>query len=241
MKGLTEYLTNDRLTNLSQVRTGDILLFTNDPKRGSLLIITSTRSVWVHVGIAVWSESNPRRLLVLESTRGKPALDELTGEVRKGVRLTDIRNIINEYQTIYIRPLDAIRDSTFKSQLFDFMQTWKGIPYVSFVKIPFIPFFEFEDTGVSCSELVARFLKYIGKFDSYPELLDYPIKNFLPKHFAPGEELTTSLRSLFEPKSSSIVYKRPEMTMDTVQILCAGAIILLLLGLGTHYLRNPSL
>jgi hypothetical protein len=241
MKGLTEYLTNDQLTNLSFVRTGDILLFTNDPKRAALLIISSTRSIWVHVGIAVWSESNPRRLLVLESTRGKLALDELTGEVRRGVRLTDIRNIIEEYQTVYVRPLDVVRDSTFRTQLANFMQIWKGTPYVSFTKIPFIPYFEFTDPGVSCSELTARFLKDIGKFDSDPELLDYPIKNFLPKHFAPGEELTTSLRDVFEPKSCSVVYKRSELSMDTIQVLCIGVLILLLLGLLIHYLKNPAL
>lgn len=238
---LTEYLRTDELINLDRVKTGDILLFTNEPKKGSLLIMTTTQSIWVHVGIAVWSESSPRRLLVFESTRGKVTQDELTGEVRRGVRLTDIRNLKYEYQAIHVRPIDIVRDSTFYQKLNEFIQLWKGGSYIDLIKIPFIPYTCFEDPGVSCSELVARYFEYLGFFEGIPELQEKCIKNFLPLHFAPGTELTQDVRNFFLTTKSPILYHKGYFQMDTIKLLIIVAFGLMAILLFVHLQENPSL
>jgi hypothetical protein len=235
MVSLSEYTTHKNLTNLDRVRTGDILLFSNEPKKGSLIIMTSTRSQWVHVGIAVWSDSSPRRLLVFESTRGKVAQDELTGAVRRGVRLTDIVNIIQEYQVIHVRHLNVERTPEFINGLNSFMQEFKGKNYVTFWKIPLIPFLCFEDPGVSCSELVARFFKSVGLFESRPTLNNYCLENFLPGHFAPRGEFSRELTTLFANDNSPIIFHKGYLGMETVLTLCIFTLvtlvaILLLMG-----------
>ena len=232
--GLTEYLHNDNLLNLDRVKTGDILLFTNEPKKGSLLIMTTTRSVWVHVGIAVWSESSPRRLLVFESTRGRATQDELTGEIRKGVRLTDIRNITDEYQAIHVRPVDIIRDEVFYTKLDEFIQMWKGRSYVDLVKIHYIPDACFEDPGVSCSELVARYFQYLGFFEGKQELQEKCIKNFLPLHFAPGSEFNKDVVNFFLTTKSPLIYHKGYLQTDTINVLIVMAIILFVVIMFVH-------
>jgi hypothetical protein len=232
--GLTEYLQGDNLINLERVKTGDILLFTNEPKKGSLLIMIATKSVWVHVGIAVWSESSPRRLLVFESTRGKVAEDELTGEIRRGVRLTDIRNITNEYQAIHVRPVDLVRDEVFYTKLNDFIQLWKGVDYVNLIKIPLIPFICFEDTGISCSELVARYFQYMGFFEGELGLEEKCIKNFLPLHFAPGSEFNQDVVSFFLTTKSPLIYHKGFLQTDTINVLIIIAIILFVVMMTVH-------
>jgi len=230
---ITGYLGNTGLRNLEFVRTGDILLFSNEPQRGSLLIMTTTRSRWTHTGIAVWRN---RKLMLFESTFGSPALDELTGEVRKGVRLTELSEILSRYNTIHIRPSNIERTSEFYTKLDEFMELWKGKPYVSFIKIPFIPYFKFEDPGVSCSELVARYFDYIGLFDGKPELQNFYIKNYLPYHFAPQEFAYQGpdTESLFKQTFSPIVYQKEFMTFDSVKLLVAITILVTLLGFYIH-------
>jgi hypothetical protein len=227
MVGLTEYTPNYKLTHLDRVRTGDILLFSNEPKKGSLIIMSSTRSNWVHVGIAVWSDSSPRRLLVFESTRGKKTQDELTGEMRRGVRLTDIVNVMNEFQVIHVRHLNVPRTPEFINTLNTFMQEWKDTNYVSFWKIPLIPFLCFEDEGVSCSELVARFLKAAGLFEARPTLNNYCLKNFLPSHYSPGGEFSSELTTLFANDNSPVVFHQGYLGMETVIFFCLFSLIAL--------------
>jgi len=228
---LTEYLRSDGLMNLDRVQTGDIILCGNEPKKGSLIIMSSTRSTWVHVGIAVWSTTSPRRLLIFETTRGKRSVDELTGEIRRGVRLTDIRNIFEEYQSIHVRHLNIQRTESFYSTLNNFIMEWKGVDYISLIKIPLIPFVCFEDPGVSCGELVARFFKALGLFDSRPSLLNYCIKNFLPSHFVPGSELSEEVASLFANDNSPVIFHKGFLGMDTVLLFSVMALITLSLCL----------
>ena len=224
---LTEYNLNTHLTNLDRVQTGDIILCSNEPKKGSFIIMTSTRSIWVHVGIAVWTTESPRRLLIFESTRGRPELDELTGEVRRGVRLTDIRNILDLYQVIHVRHLDIQRTPEFFIKLQEFMTENQGKNYISFIKIPLIPFVCFDDPGVSCSELIARYMKHMGLFDSRPKLNNYCLKNYLPSHFAPGTEFSREMTTLFLNDNSPVIFHQGYLGMDIVLLLCIFAFILL--------------
>lgn len=227
---VVSYLNDSNLYNLEYVKTGDILLFSNEPQRGSLLVISSTRSVWTHVGIAVWSTDVPSKLYMFESTYGSPAYDILTGTVRKGVRLTELRLIASNYKIVHVRSSNIVRDASFYTKLDEFMQLWKGKNYVSFYKIPLIPYICFDDPGVSCSELVARYFDYIGSFVGKPWLENYCIKNFLPKDFAPnynlqpGEPVTAGL---FNDGFCPIVYKRDHMQFDTL-----GVVVILTLVTG---------
>ena len=224
---MTEFNLNTSLTNLDRVQTGDILLFSNEPKKGSFIIMTSTRSIWVHVGIAVWTTESPRRLLIFESTRGKQELDELTGETRRGVRLTDIRNIIDLYQVIHVRHLNIQRTPEFFTKLQEFMIEYQGKHYISLIKIPLIPFTCFDDPGVSCSELVALFMKRLGLFDTRPTLNNYCIKNYLPSHFAPGTEFSREMTTLFLNDNSPVIFHKGYLGMDIVLLLCIFAFVLL--------------
>lgn len=231
---ITGFLGESGLRNLEFVRTGDTLLFSNEPQRGSLLIVTSTRSRWTHVGIAVWRNRN---LMIFESTYGSPAYDNLTGEVRRGVRLSNLVDLLPRYNTIHVRTINLTRTPDFYSKLDEFMEIWKGGSYVSFIKIPFIPYFKFEDPGVSCSELVARYFKFIGLFDDKPDLDNYYIKSFLPHHFAPrehGREPEIDTSGLFTQTLSPIVYQRSHMTFDSGKFLAALTIAVTLLGIYIH-------
>lgn len=225
---VVSYLSDDKLYNLEYVKTGDIFLFSNEPQRGSLLIISSTRSVWTHVGIAVWTNDTPSKLCIFESTFGAPAYDILTGTVRKGVRLTELRLIAANYKIIHVRSSNITRDSDFYTKLDEFMNLWKGTNYVSYFKIPLIPYVCFEDPGVSCSELVARYFDYIGLFAGKPQLQNQCIKNFLPKDFAPNynyESGDLDTTGLFNDGFCPIVYKRDHMQFDTLGVVVALTLI----------------
>lgn len=228
--GVTSFLSETGLTNLEFVRTGDVLLFTSEPQKGALLVMTSTRSIWTHVGIAVWTDEIPRRLMILESAFGVKRFDELTGTDRVGVRLTNLATGIERYQMVHVRNVNVARDSNFYTKLADFMQIWKGTNYVSLVNIPLIPFIRFDDHGVSCAEFVARFFQYMGLFDDKPQLNSYPIKNFLPRHFSPGTGHDIDTSGLFTRTFSPIVYRSPHARFDTIRILSAVTIGLTLIG-----------
>jgi hypothetical protein len=228
--GISSFLFDEGLTNVEFIRTGDILLFNSEPQKGALLVMTSTRSVWTHIGIAVWSNDTPRRLLILESGYGQKQFDELTGTERTGVRLTELKGIINRYQAIHVRSVKVTRDVSFFTKLTDFMQEWKGTNYISLVKIPLIPFIQFNDGGVSCAEFVARYFKAIGLFDDKPALNNYPIKNFLPRNFAPGGPNEIDTSGLFVQSFSPIVYRSSAPRFDSVLLLTILTIGATLLG-----------
>jgi len=228
--GITSYLFEDGLTNVEFIKTGDLLLFSSEPEKGGLLIITSTRSVWTHVGIAVWSEDTPRRLLILESGYGVKQFDELTGTERRGVRLTSLVQTAKRYQSVHVRNVNVVRDAAFYTKLQEFMQIWKGVDYVSLIKIPLIPYFPFTDDGVSCAEFVARYFDYIGLFEGKPELQNYPVKNFLPKDFAPASSNPLDTSSLFVRSFSPIIYRRIRPGFNTVMTLASISVVVSLLG-----------
>lgn len=224
--GITRYLGDTGLTNLEFIRTGDVFLFGNEPQRGSLLIMSSTGSRWTHTGVAVWRGDN---LMVFESTYGSKAFDELTGEVRRGVRLSSILDIKNKYNIFHIRKTNVERTPEFYTKLEEFMELWKGKNYVSFYKIPLIPYVCFEDPGVSCAELVARYFDYVGAFDGKPALQNKCIKNFLPAHFSPilsDSDLDTS--GLFTTTLSPIIYQKQHTTIESTKLLVILTIIVTL-------------
>ena len=231
--GISSYLGETGLRNLEFVRTGDILLFGNEPQKGSLIIMSSTGSRWTHIGVAVWRGDN---LMVFESTYGSQALDDLTGEVRRGVRLANILDVKDKYNMFHVRKTTVERTPEFYTKLEEFMELWKGKNYVTFYKIPLIPYLCFEDPGVSCGELVARFFDYVGEFDGKPNLQNKCIKNFLPAHFAPDSpDLDTS--KLFSTTLSPLIFQKPHTTIESIKVLVILTMVVTVVWIFTNLIH----
>jgi hypothetical protein len=237
--GITSYLFEDGLTNVEFIKTGDLLLFSSEPEKGGLLITASTRSIWTHVGIAFWTDDTPRRLLILESGYGVKQFDELTGTERKGVRLTDLTRTVKRFQSVHIRNVKITRDASFYTKLQEFMQLWKGVDYVSLIKIPLIPLVDFTDDGVSCAELVARYFDFMGLFDDKPDLQARSFKNFLPRDFAPLKSNNLDTSGLFVQSFSPIIYRRDRPRFNTILTLSAVSLVVTLLGVYIILLERP--
>jgi hypothetical protein len=110
------------------------------------------------------------------------------------------------------------------------MQLWKGVDYVSLIKIPLIPFFNFTDDGVSCAEFVARYFDFMGLFDDKPDLQARSFKNFLPKDFSPSSSNDFGTSGLFVQSFSPIIYRRGRPRFNTINALAVLSIMVSLIG-----------
>ena len=225
----TEYLSEIGLKNLDYVNTGDILLFKSINHRNSQIVNVGSRSLWTHIGIAIWETGI---LKVLESSFGNNVFDELTGTFKRGVRKTKITDLVEKYGLIFVRPLDIVRDSSFYTKLDEFIAIQSGKPYTNFFKIPFIPFLCLEDEGIHCAELTAGYMDYIGLFDSKPSLGQRCKFNFLPADFAPETE-DEQIDSLFKNVPAIIIYSKsnienPSLLFIIVTAMVLGALTLIL-------------
>ncbi len=142
----------------SKVRTGDILLFSNNTSTGFMLR-TSTGSLWNHAGIAVRllpecmgaldisnriSLDDNGELYILEINTGQRR-DGLTGEHVKGAALSPwiyaanmynliaVRQLRNEHRTHEIRKrtidfANKHRGTVFAKGIMPFIGVWWGIP-----------------------------------------------------------------------------------------------------------------
>jgi hypothetical protein len=225
----TEYLSTSGLKNTDYVQTGDILLFRSRGNRTSNLINIGIRSSWTHVGIAIWEGGE---LKLFESSLSESVFDELTGTYKKGTRKTNILNVLDRYAMVLTRPLNISRTPLFYERLDQFIENYTGRDYTSFLKIPFIPLFCMEDSGIHCSELVARYLKFMGLFDDKPGLNSRCLFNFLPSDFAP-ENMDSEIDRLFidspsESGSNSFsitLYTSPSVESPSLLFLCVITLI----------------
>lgn len=180
---LVGYLSETNVTNVHLINTGDVLLFKGSG-RGANLIMLGTRSPWTHVGIAYWS-GTPLKLFVFESVLTVSAFDHLTGEEKTGVRLVEFSAVADRYRVCFVRKIAVSRGIDFYTKTDEFIQEMKGKPYTSFFKVPFSPFFCFEDQGVHCSELVFRYLSKIGLVAGNAALEDKCPNRYTPGDFSP--------------------------------------------------------
>lgn len=217
----TEYLSDLGLKSLGYVQTGDILLFKSSGDRTSTIINLGIRSLWTHVGIAIWEGGD---LKVFESSLSGPEFDELTGTYRKGTRKTSILNIVGKYATILARPVNIARDSLFYTRFNQFLSDYTGKAYTSLLKIPFIPFICLEDTGIHCSELVGRFFDHVGMLEDKPGLKNKCSFNILPSDFAPGTQ-DPEIDRLFTDKPSITLYTSSSMESPSLLFLCFVTLI----------------
>ena len=218
----TEYLSNAGLKNLDYVQTGDILLFRSKGNRVSNLINIGTRSPWTHTGIAIWEDGE---LKIFESSLSESVFDELTASFKRGTRKTNILNIINRYAVVLTRPLNIIRDPLFYSRLNQFILDYTGKDYTTFLKIPLIPHVCVEDPGIHCSELVARYLDFLGMFEDNPKLKNKCPFNFLPSDFSP-ENTDPNFDILFTENPSITLYTAPSMENPSLLFLVIVTLII---------------
>lgn len=194
--------------NLDTIDTGDILLFKSTIGKNSLPVILGTRSDWTHTGIAVWQDS-PRQLMVFESNRN-------TG----GVGLRSFESVMDKYELIYSRKINYVRGVGFETLLQNFILAYDGKPYTSPIHIPLIPFIPFTDPGLSCGELVARWLYALGLLT--PVLKKKDFVNYIPSDYAPSSK---DLETLFLSGPLKLVKHSSVMESPTLLWLSIVVII----------------
>lgn len=228
----TEYLSQFKLKNLEYVETGDILLFKSLNHRNSQIVNVGSRSLWTHIGIAIWEAGE---LKVFESSFGNSVLDELTGTFKRGVRKTKIVDLIDRYGLIFSRQLDVVRDTQFYNTLNDFISSQTGKSYTSFIKIPFIPFICLEDPGIHCAELVSSYMDALGLFDDKPSLKNKCKFNILPSDFSPEVE-DPDIDSLFKDTPAIIIYSKSNI--ENPSLLFMGVLAMLIAGISILFLTK---
>ena len=164
-------------TNLSQVKTGDVLLFSGNSPTGFLLK-TFVSSQWNHVGIAVRfkgktvSLTEEGELYIYETNTGKRWDDIFQCKV-VGASFSRASFVLPKYNKIACRPLHpSLRTQELKDFILPFALRTKGIRFPS-GSLPFlgvwlgVPLQEKEEGGeveMFCSELTAIFYgEYAGK------------------------------------------------------------------------------
>jgi hypothetical protein len=228
----TEYLSQFKLKNLEYVETGDILLFKSINHRNSQIVNIGSRSLWTHIGIAIWEGGE---LKVFESSFGNSVLDELTGTFKRGVRKTKIVDLVDRYGLIFSRQLNVVRDTNFFNTLNDFISSQIGKSYTSFIKIPFIPFICLEDPGIHCAELVSSYMDALGLFDDKPSLKNKCKFNILPSDFSP-EVNDPEVDSLFKDTPAIIIYSKSNI--ENPSLLFMGVLVMLIAGISILFLTK---
>lgn len=188
--------------NLDLIESGDVILFRSPINRNSLSIVLGTRSNWTHIGIAVWvMEDGSRRLYVFDA------------HASVGVRKIAFDVIAKRYDSIYLRKIPYVRDeSSFPNILKSFMEEYINKPYVSFIRVPLIPYIPFSDEGVSCGELVARWMHVLGILTPQKALV-----NYIPGDFVKGD-------IDFQGNDLRIVYHATQFDSPTLVFITLGVI-----------------
>lgn len=121
--------------NISDVKTGDLLLFSSNKITSStvkLFLLTK----YNHVGIAIRIKNgkivtSEGKLYVLESN-SKYRYDELTKEYIKGVALIKIEDLYHDYDVIKVRHLNRdLIPKNFKHRTYNFIQKTKKMIYTN--------------------------------------------------------------------------------------------------------------
>jgi len=140
---------NGVFQNLDKVETGDILIYSsiNNTSFGISFI---TKSLYTHVGIAIWVDMNVnlkidnnisivhsknnvgKKLLIFETDGGKSLYDYLNlKNISNNVRLVSVENNLENVNRIYLRKLNIKKDAEFYKKLENFIYKYKDIPYES--------------------------------------------------------------------------------------------------------------
>lgn len=130
-------------SNLDKVETGDILIYTT-VNNTTLGISFLTKSIYSHVGIAIWGktnnilnignkiniDNNDEKLFILETDSGIHRYDYLKNkQVKNNVRIIDVKDNVDNTLFIYVRKVNIIRDDIFYKKLSNFIRKYQDTPY----------------------------------------------------------------------------------------------------------------
>jgi len=193
-------LTNKgKFSNLDKVETGDILIY-HSINNTSFGINFLTKSVYTHVGIAVWSilnynitfennkqaiySGNDKKLLIFETDLGSEKYDYARQKnVKNNVRLISVEDNLINVNKIYVRKVNLQRDYEFYQKFKKFINEHQHIPYET-DKITILLYMM--GMGISnrkkntlnsaiCTELVSKYLA---------EFFDVKNRYLYPKNYA---------------------------------------------------------
>lgn len=196
------------------IRTGDVLLFSNNSPTGFLLR-TFVSSVWNHSGIAVRfnnkeiSLDNNGELYILETNTGYRH-DDFSGKKILGAGFSRADWVFPKYNKIAVRRLNNIfrtpqlaeltlefyqktKGSKFPSSSLPFLGVWLGIPLTEKDK---------NNNEMFCSELMAHYYTHcIGP--QYENLTGFPFDGKLSSLFGSGSPDT---EDMFTPGHYTVSY-----------------------------------
>jgi len=140
---------NGVFQNLDKVETGDILIYSS-VNNTSFGISFITKSLYTHVGIAVWVDMNVnlkidnnisidhsknnirKKLMIFETDGGKSLYDYINlKNISNNVRLVSVEDNLENVNKIYLRKLNIKKDADFYKKLENFIYKYKDIPYES--------------------------------------------------------------------------------------------------------------
>jgi hypothetical protein len=197
------------------VKTGDILLFSNNSPTGFLLK-TFVSSIWNHSGIAIRfrtitdingiskkivSLTNEGDLYIFETNTGSRD-DEIFGSKVIGAGLSNTNWVFSKYNKIAVRRLhDVFRTPQLRHLTTEFINKHRGIKFPG-SSLPFIsvwlgiPLVEKSDnSGMFCSEIMAHYYTYcVGS--QYESITGVPFDGKLSSLF--GNE-SPSTEDMFTP------------------------------------------
>jgi len=141
-----EIVNGGTFINLDKVETGDILIYSSI-NNTSFGISFLTKSIYTHVGIALWADidinvnidnkinihkndNKNKKLLIFETDMGDGKFDYIKlKNVKNNVRLISIDENLKNVNKIYVRKLNITKDEQFYIKLYNFINEYKDIPY----------------------------------------------------------------------------------------------------------------
>lgn len=239
-----------KFSNLDKVETGDILIY-NSIHNTSFGISFLTKSIYTHVGIAVWADiklnmkfsdtneeiesSNEKKLLIFETDLGEEKFDYIKQKyIKNNVRLILLEDNLKNVNKIYVRKINVKRDTEFYKKFNIFINKYKEIPYET-DKITILLYMM--GLGISsrkkdeilnsaiCTELVSKYLNTI-----------FNIKNkyIYPKNFSIEHDYSIKEKYMFNEQIK--IYDA-----EFKQVIIILGILFIILVIGAIILRSYSL
>jgi hypothetical protein len=176
-------------THLSEVKTGDIFLFSNNTCKG-LAVRFFTGSTWNHVGVCVRIDNGE----MTKDATGEVYIIQLTPKAENII--SPFEEIKERYNAITYRPMkESYRTDRFIQRIGMFLNKYKEstfttdiLPYISiFTGLRFISGMRYEDGKMNmfCSEFLHYFYIYTLEIDG---LFNTPPELTTPGHFDPERE-----------------------------------------------------
>lgn len=228
-------------TDLSDIDTGDVLLFNNNTHTGITLRLI-TGSTWSHIGVVVILKKDGKRWGVVAKDKGEPYLLEVNNR-SKVFSLRPVSEVLSEHNLISYRPLKSKyrtkellrRTREFIKKYSDSLFTTEIVPYLSvFIGTRIKKGIRMKKSSDNterpsffCSEFVNYYYMYVLNLDEsnyscifgrhiYPELTS-------PQDFDPS---STPNSEIFENEAYVIHRSEINLMVAVVLPLVIGLVIM---------------